>query len=187
MRQNERTQAGKRVSPLRYFWLMMFLLGIGFCGYQFIDWQESNYFDLPACEEVLERFKDFEYEECDWAVDQNDADREYTIQLTADGQVIAEIEIERLNIEGVADFSGSGVDEGWSTYIGVEPNFQNSDLGELMWKLGDKFIKSKFGSGQVRIYIDSSTNNPHFSQKIKMLANPFFVSADGSDFIYVIR
>lgn len=166
---------------------MLLMTAIIFCGHQFSDWKENNYFELPDCHEVLSVFKEFEYEVCEWEVDQDDGAKEYKIRLTADDKVIAEIEIERLNIKGVADFEGSGIDDGWSTYIDVESDFRNSDLGELMWKLGDKFIKRKYGSGQVRIYIDSSTTNPYFSQKIKRMANPFFTSADGADFIYVIQ
>lgn len=144
---------------------------------------------LPNCYEALANLPKFDIpvQTCEWIIAESDEDNLlYRVVLHVNGQPVAEIDISWFSVAGIPEFSQSPYNEGWGTFIHVMDDFQNKGLGELMWLAGDQYIKSQFGRGEVRIYIDASINNPSFAQKIRQQVRPVFVSIDG-DFVYLIR
>ncbi len=171
-------------TPLWAFRLTMLFLIIGICGGQITNLLGNNDFKFPDCESVLDGFQ---FQECHWRLEDDAEQQKYRLILSVDGEDVAFIELEPIDVTGIADFKGSQYQVGWGSYIEVAPEFQNRGIGERIWRLGDNFVKHKYGTGQVRIFVDALLNNPFFSQKIKGLTKPVFVSPDGADFVYIIE
>ena len=142
---------------------------------------------LPDCRDELAKLTKLEIkiETCQWIIGEYSKEH-FVIFLNVNGHIVAEIEISFINITDAPDFEGSPYLEGWNSSIEVKQQYWNQGLGQLIWKAGDQYIRSQFGRGEVRIYINASANNPTFADVIRKQVSPKFVNPDG-DFIYVIR
>lgn len=163
--------------------LLLFLLMVGICW-----WQAGSFlgkgFSLPDCKQLL---VDVRFSTCEWILEENVADQTHRLILIVDGVEGASVELERIDVRGVPEFEASPYKEGWGAYIEVAEGYRNSGLGEQMWRLGDAVIKHKYGTGQVRIFVDASLNNPNFAKKILGKIVPVYVSSGGDDFVYIIH